>query len=231
MNDRVRLVTFDLDDTLWEVDPVIRRADNRMRAWLGRHAPRLSAQVDDQRMGAIRHDILAANPDLAHDLTALRIAVLRSALERAGYRPAAARRMAQQAFDVFFTARNEVTWFDDVAPVLSRLRASGLVLGGLSNGNADFERTGLARYFAFHVSAADVGRGKPAPDMFHAAMAQAGVSADQMVHVGDSVEHDVAGAVAARVRAVWLNRSGARATLPDGVLQIRSLHELSPLLD
>ena len=37
----IQLITFDLDDTLWDVGPVIHSAENSLRDWLGQHAPRL----------------------------------------------------------------------------------------------------------------------------------------------------------------------------------------------
>ena len=202
-----------------------------MRQWLAEHAPLLDERVDTEQMMQLRRALVGAEPQLRHDLTALRIRVLEVALGAAGYTPDDAASLARSAFDVFYAARNEVQWFDDVEPLFRRLSARGLVLGGLSNGNADFERTGLSRWFAFHFCSADVGSSKPAPDMFHAALERAGVPAPEALHVGDSLEHDVAGARAANVAAVWLTRETVDGEAPDGVARIRSLHELDALLD
>ncbi len=68
--------------------------------------------------------------------------------------------------------------------------------------------------------------------MFVVALARAGVSSRAAVHVGDSLECDVAGAQAAGFKAVWLNRGGAANTTglqPDA--EISSLHELDTVLD
>ena len=40
----IRLITFDLDDTLWDNRPVILGAEAAMRDWLALHTPRLAAQ-------------------------------------------------------------------------------------------------------------------------------------------------------------------------------------------
>ena len=51
---------------------------------------------------------------------------------------------------------------------------------------------------------------KPHPDMFHAALEQAGVAPAQMVHVGDNPEHDIQGAKAVGMRTVWMNARGVQ---------------------
>ena len=51
--------------------------------------------------------------------------------------------------------------------------------------------------------------------------------ADQTVHVGDSLENDVAGARAAGIRPVLVRRDGAA---PPGVESIATLRELPALL-
>jgi putative hydrolase of the HAD superfamily len=83
--------------------------------------------------------------------------------------------------------------------------ARDYTLGALTNGNADIYKTDAGEYFDFAFLAEDIGTSKPHPDMFEAAIQHAGVSAAQIVHVGDNPEHDIRGAREAGMRSVWMN--------------------------
>ena len=50
-----------------------------------------------------------------------------------------------------------------------------------------------------------MGASKPAPDMFHAALALTGAKPEEVVHVGDNPEHDVLGALEVGMHAIWIN--------------------------
>jgi FMN hydrolase / 5-amino-6-(5-phospho-D-ribitylamino)uracil phosphatase len=114
--------------------------------------------------------------------------------------------LASPAFDVFFAARNQVTLYEDALPAL-RWLASRYPLVALTNGNADLDRIGLSGYFAACVTATGLGVGKPDVRAFTAAAAAAGVHRHQVLHVGDDVQLDVLGAMAAGMQAVWVNRT------------------------
>ena len=122
--------------------------------------------------------------------------------------------------------------YDDVLACLASLRARGLRVGALTNGNADvFACPTLAPLFDFSVSAADAGAMKPHLAPFLAAAAAAEVPPNAIVHVGDSPESDVSGALAAGMRAVLLDRRGSADTAVEPHATIASLAELETVLD
>lgn len=209
-------ILFDLDDTLWPIAPVIAEAELTLHAWLAAHAPQVAAQwsVDDLR--AQRAQLAAAQPELLVDLGALRRASLQAAFAAAGADTA----HVEGAMRHFFAARNAVTPYDDVLPGLLKLRQH-VQLGTISNGNADLEVIGLAHHFAVSLAAARFGAAKPDPGIFRAACQALGVAPADAVYVGDDLALDVAGAQAAGLRAVWMNRHGAAlppgAAVPDAV--------------
>lgn len=196
-------ITFDLDDTLWAIDPVIERAEQRMHAWLAEHYPRLPERYSVTALRTLRDDMLGLRPDLAHDLSALRLESLAMAAQRCGYD----RDVAEGAFAVMLQARNEVELFADVLPVLTEL-SGRLTLGGLTNGNADIALVGLNGLLRFCTSARQIGVAKPHPGIFEAASRAAGVPPNQILHVGDDPQRDVHGARDAGMRTVWVNRTG-----------------------
>jgi putative hydrolase of the HAD superfamily len=115
--------------------------------------------------------------------------------------------MVQEAFGVFFRARNEVVLYDDVRPALERLVHTHRLFA-ISNGNADLGVIGLDDFFEANLSAREAGMLKPDPRIFDLLLQRSGLQAEEVVHVGDDPEADVEGARGAGVKPVWLNRDG-----------------------
>lgn len=226
---RIQLITFDLDDTLWDTAPVIVSAEAILREWLTEHAPNLGA-VPVEHLWAIREQILSREPGFKHRISALRRRVLFHALEEVGYDHGQASDLADKGFEVFLHARHQLQIFPEVQPTLEKL-ANHYALGVVTNGNADVRRLGLADYFKFALCAEDIGIGKPDARLFHEALQRGGAMAETAVHIGDHPGDDIAGAQQAGLRAIWFNPAGKvweAEKAPDA--EIRSLSELPALL-
>jgi putative hydrolase of the HAD superfamily len=117
--------------------------------------------------------------------------------------------------------------YPDAGPALAGLRARGLGLVCVSNWDVSLpqvlERCGLGGAFDGVVTSAGSGARKPDPAIFEAALALAGSAPAQTVHVGDSAEEDAAGAAAAGIRCLLIDR--------DGGGDIESLAEVADRLD
>lgn len=102
--------------------------------------------------------------------------------------------------------------FEDTAPSLSALRSAGMTLVCVSNWDASLGEVlagcDLSEALDGIVTSAECGARKPDPAIFTAALELAGCAADEAVHVGDTIEEDVAGAEAAGIRALLLDRKG-----------------------
>lgn len=204
---RYALITFDLDDTLWDVAPVLARAEQRVEQWMRVHCPRVPERFDRAALMDLRRRLHRERPELQHRISELRIEAMRLALLAAGHDEASARRLAARAFAVFMEGRHDIEPFAGVDTVLAGL-ARHYVLGALTNGNADVFRLPLGRHFRFAFSAEALGASKPAPGHFEAALRAADVTPERALHVGDHLEHDVLGARRAGMTAVWFNRAG-----------------------
>lgn len=178
-----------------------------MRAWLKPRVPEF-AGLHAETLNEIRRAAMAADPDIAHDISRLRIRILWDAIEHCGYASATARELALGAFDTFLDWRHRVTYFDDALDTLELLHGR-YTLAALTNGNADFARLGLDRLFAFGYCAADVGASKPHPEMFERALAHAGVTPAEAVHVGDHPVDDIEGARGVGMHTVWVDLNDA----------------------
>ena len=197
----MRAITLDLDDTIWPIGPEILRAENALGEWLREHAPRTAARYPLEAMRALRDEVAAEHPQLAHDFTRQRMFALERMLQLSEDDVG----LAHAAFEVFFAARCEVEHYDDSLDALDRL-AARVPLAALSNGNADLHRIGLMHVFRFQLGAREHGAAKPAASIFHVACEQLGCAPADVLHVGDDIEMDVVGAHRAGLRTCWINR-------------------------
>jgi HAD superfamily hydrolase (TIGR01549 family) len=221
-----KAVLFDLDDTLWPIAPVIAQAELSLYGWLQQHAPNVAAVHSIDTLRAARLALLEAEPALRRDLGALRRAGLHAAFDQVGEDAA----KVELAMQHFFAARNTVAPYGDVLPGLERLGRRVLV-GSISNGNADLRAIGLAHHFKVSVAAHELGRAKPDAAIFLAACALLEVAPQDAVYVGDDVLLDVRGAQQAGLRAVWLNRTGSSVHLEHGVAPDAICADFGELLD
>lgn len=222
----ISVITFDLDNTLWDVEPVLLRAEEAQRQWLLEHRPGAMEAFDHDALFTFKQSVWKRHPHLLHHVSQMRIQMLYELQIAAGYPELEARSGAQQAFDIFLAERRKVTLYEEALGVLEQL-AQRYTLGALTNGNADIYETDAAEYFDFAFLAEDIGASKPHPDMFLAAVNQAGVEAAEIVHVGDDPDHDVRGAREVGMRTVWVNTR--RMPWPGGVRADREIVTLAEL--
>ena len=192
----------------------------------------MAARYDRDALFRVRGAIVATTPDLQHDVSELRVQVLKTALVRTGYRAAEAERLARAGFEVFLASRHSIEYYEHAVEVLRTLRRR-YVIGALTNGNADVHRLDIGPFFHFAIQAGEVGRAKPEPAMFEEAMRRTHLRPHEIVHVGDHLENDVAAAKRLGWYTVWVNREGAPrpngTSAADG--EVACLSELPAVID
>ncbi|KRB83952.1 HAD family hydrolase [Noviherbaspirillum sp. Root189] len=210
----IKAVLFDLDDTLWPIVPVIKRAENLLFEWLQANVPTVAARVSIDGMRARRQMLMETDPVYQLDLRALRHAVLKEAFMEAGEELS----LVDEAMHVFSRARNEVPLFPEVEPTLRGLRER-YALASVSNGVSDLKAIGIAHLFDATIAAHSFGLAKPDAAIFHAACEALNVAPGEAVYVGDDPRLDVDGAQKAGLRAVWMNRKELQPLrpLPQGI--------------
>lgn len=249
----IRAILFDLDNTLLLEDAATFAALRRASELAGPLSGALAAAAAETAAALFRDaDIFpyahrfgiwwgeALWGRFAGDvpgLTALRAfapgfreGVWRTALDAVGLD----RGRAAELSAAFVTARRSDWAIDPAAgPTLDAL-AERYRLAIVTNGAPDVQReklegSGLGSRFGTVVISCEVGIGKPEAGIFSAAVERIGVAANDAVMVGDSAERDVAGAHAAGIRAVWLDRE--TAGLPSSAdIRITRLDELPAAL-
>jgi putative hydrolase of the HAD superfamily len=110
-------------------------------------------------------------------------------------------------------------------------------IGMITNGPTEVQRSkigllDLERRVDFLVISEEFGASKPDPTIFAEALRLGNATAREAVFIGDSPEHDIAGAKAAGIRSVWVNRTGrpwtADGLSPDAIAH--DLHDVRTLL-
>lgn len=223
----IRAICFDLDNTLWDVWPVIRRAEQAMYDFLALRYPRAVAATSIEAMRDGRARVALDYPHMAHDFSFLR----RQALREQAHACGCPERMVDEAFEVFLAARNQVELYAEVRPAL-RLLGGRYRLFTASNGNADLGRIGIRHFFERNVAAREVGALKPDAAVFHKVIEGTGLAPAEVLFVGDDPKLDVEGARRVGMQPVWMDRDGV--AWPPGLVlpphTVRSLDELVDLL-
>ncbi len=224
----VRAITLDLDDTLWPFAPIGARIERTLDAFLREHSPQTAEMFPVEAMRRLRERVFADNAHLIHDLSALRQLTIEHALRESGGDLA----LLDAAYAVFYAERNRVEYYPDSLAALERI-AARVPVAAVTNGNADLERVGIAHLFAFNLAAREHGAAKPHASIFRAACERLGCAHGDVLHVGDHIEADVAGAARAGLRSCWINREDRRWAHPELApdLEFDTLTALADWLD
>ena len=205
----IRLITLDLDNTLWDIEKTMVRAEKELRL----HLKSVSVNAFDiycsETTSEIRERLLREQPDLGSNLTEFRKLLLGEVFFRAGNSVQDSKMLANSAFNKFFEFRNKVVFFEGAIDVLKALSERYKVYA-LTNGNADVKMIGIDKFLSGAVSSADVGVSKPNPKIFEATLKKAGEEASSCIHIGDDYEDDIVGANNAGIASIWLNERGQK---------------------
>jgi putative hydrolase of the HAD superfamily len=225
---KIRALSFDLDDTLWPIGPTLANAEAALLAWFTKNTPKaLSIYQDTALVSDIREVVKSQFKDKMHDLSAIRKELIREVLLRAD-EPTSG---VDHAFHAFFQARQSVQLYPDVIAALDKL-SERFQLVPLSNGNADIEQVGLGQYFAHAISAQEFGVAKPDPRIFQHTADCLKLQAEEILHIGDDAYTDIVGAQGLQMPCVWINRE-ERAWPGTGAcpVTVKDLSELVSMLE
>jgi putative hydrolase of the HAD superfamily len=199
----IKVVTFDADGTLWDFERVMREAFALVLAKLRDHVPRHAGALTVDDLIRIRERVAGERAMQQATHEQIRLASFVRTLEELG---CAAPSLALQLTDLYLRHRFEgIRLFDDVELTLDRL--VDYRLGIVSNGNSYPDRCELPGRFQFTAFAQEHGARKPDRRLFEAAVHLAACRPEEILHVGDSLEDDVAGAKPLGIRTVWINRA------------------------
>ena len=225
---RTAAVFFDVDFTL--IYPGPRFQASGYHDSCARHGITVDPEMFDRAVAGASEVLEPADHIYSADLY---LRYTRRIIELMGGSSPGLEAVAQEIYDEWAEHRHFVLYGDTVE-TLRRLHEAGIRIGLISNSHrclasfqSHFELDGL---IAAAVSSPDHGFMKPHPRVFHAALELMNVPASDSVMVGDSLVHDVRGAMEVGMRGILLARDRDVDTRTDGVPVIKSLKELPALV-
>ena len=232
----IKVVAFDLDNTLWASEVVIRRAEHRLLNWFKDNVPQ--SKYDTVNLQVLRQDILRKHPELSNKVTELRRFTISEILKASGIENGSITETVNAAMRVFLKARNDVELFPGTKDVI-KLLAKKYIIGAITNGNADINSTTLAPYFSFSFSAEAVGWAKPCGEIFLHALNFTNSLPQEMIYVGDDPILDIDAANELGIHTVWLvnskspkrGKTEASVTISNITELTKAVSEIIQLLD
>ena len=205
MSKKIRVITFDLDDTLWDNVPTITKAEIETRKWIENKVGKINwGDLND--FLNLREELIKEDESIKWDISKLRKEIFRRKL--AHITPEKYRnKLVEDAFAVFISRRHEVMLFDGVEVALKQL-SKNFLLGVLTNGNADIFRFNIGKYFSFSVSSLEAKNSKPNRAHFDKAIEiMENIKFDEILHIGDHQVNDILAAYNLGIESLWFNNN------------------------
>lgn len=196
------VLSFDLDDTLYQNEDVIIKAEQAQFDAVCHLIPE-ARDVGITKWQKLKWQIAKSMPEVRHDVTEWRIQVIKQGLADFGITDTKA---IQQIYEVFYLARSNFDVPAETFSVLTKLKTKFKLIA-VTNGNVDINRIGLAPYFDAYYRAGEQNcRMKPYPDMLLKAVNDLSLSGpNKILHLGDNIKADIKSAQNAGVASLWFN--------------------------
>lgn len=198
-----KVISFDLDDTLYDNHPIIKKAELAFLVHLNKTYPEL-AQLTQKQWLLYRALIANELPELRHDVSLWRIQTLTRIMTIYGIPQYKAIAAAQKAFCEFVALRSDFIVPPENMQLLDKL-AKFYPIIAITNGNVDAHKIHLANKFQFVLKAGKGLKAKPQGDLFIEAARRLAINVSDILHVGDHLVSDVYGAQNSGAQAVWFN--------------------------
>lgn len=191
---KVKLISFDLDNTLYDNRPVIALAEQQSTRYLTSEFKAQNQLFDFSEFSAVRQELIEQtdNGSLYDDLTRLRKDVLSrvcASLDNADV-------IIEQALAIFLNHRSQVEIPQPINRMLEILAKNYKVVT-VTNGNCKAELLSCSSVFSQNYSPVHGFRAKPHPEMLHQVKEDFSLSTEQILHIGDSETSDGGAARAA----------------------------------
>ena len=201
------MITFDLDDTLWDNRPTITNAEIETRKWIESRVGSINwGDLNDFLL--LREALIEKDESIAWDISKLRIEIFKEKMKGLGS-SYDIQKLAEDAFDFFLKKRHEIKLFPGVESALKTL-SENYMLGILTNGNADIYKLSIGQYFEFSISSLEAQNSKPNKSHFELAKSHLpNLKYSEMLHIGDHQINDILGAHALGIEVLWFNNTRA----------------------
>ena len=205
MTKHIKLITFDLDDTLWDNRPTIIKAEIDTRKWIEDKVGEIE-WGDFNDFLNLRDDLIKEDQTIEWDISKLRKEIFRKKLRHItpeNFRD----EIVDKAFEIFIAKRHEIKLFEGVKESLKNLSRK-YTLGVLTNGNADVYKFDIGKYFKFSISSLEAKDSKPNRAHFDMAITKVkDISFENILHIGDHQINDILCAYNLGIDTIWFNNN------------------------
>ena len=207
MTNEIKMITFDLDDTLWDNKPTITNAEIKTRKWIEDRVGTIDwGDLNDFLQ--LRETLIRKNKSISWDISKLRIEIFKEKI-KGHVSNNEITKLAEDAFSYFMKKRHEIELFPGVEDALNAL-SEKYMLGVLTNGNADIYQLPIGKYFEFSISSFEAQDSKPNKPHFELAKSHLpNLKYSEMLHIGDHQINDIFGAHALGIKVLWFNNTKA----------------------
>ena len=201
------MITFDLDDTLWDNRPTITNAEIETRKWIESRVGSINwGDLNDFLL--LREALIEKDKSIAWDISKLRIEIFKEKMKGLGS-SYDIQKLAEDAFDFFLKKRHEIKLFPGVEDVIKNL-SKNYTLGVLTNGNADIYKLNIGKYFKFSIRSLEAQDSKPNKSHFELAKNyHLNITYNEMLHIGDHQINDIFAADQLGIKTLWFNNNNA----------------------
>jgi len=186
---KIKVISFDLDNTLYDNSPVIAQAEKRSQEYLALEFRKQNQNYDINVFKKIRQTLFESKDISFDNLTYLREECLRrvcSVLQNS-------ESIVQQATAIFINLRQQANIPKEITGMVKDL-SERYILVSITNGNCDANNLTVGKYFDKHYSPQQGHRAKPHIAMYQTVLDDFQICADQLLHIGDEEESDGLGA-------------------------------------
>lgn len=205
---KIKVISFDLDDTLYDNVPVINKAQDDFNNYLNDyyHTYIFNQNYNEQ----IRDSLYLKDPNLKDDVSKTKQEVIRTILKLHNFD--CTDEIIDKHFAHFLNLRARVSVDERVIELLKKLREK-YQLACISNGNMDINKTSLANCFDYNLRPVyKKYRAKPQSDLFLKLCSLSLCKASEILHVGDDVLTDIQGACFSSYNVAFIDGGYAKKT-------------------
>ena len=185
MVSEIKVISFDLDDALYDNQPVLQNAEHRCNEFLEKQFNRQNIQFSLEAFYSIRHRLMSSVDHAMENMTLMRQVAIREFcvnLEEADL-------ITQQALAIFLQARSQATVPSKIFSMMEIL-ASRYLLVSVTNGNCDPGQLSIGKFFHKNYSPVEGYRAKPHPQMLLQVIEDFKLDKSELLHIGDSLDKD-----------------------------------------
>ncbi len=200
--EKVTALTFDLDDTLYDNEPIIKKAEDYIIQYINERYFNNTDFMNSKISDLYRSKMKQVIPELENDVSLLRYFMYAEILKDNGYERIVACKEAEHLIHEFIKVRSQIIVPNYVPQVLKEL-SKKYILISLSNGNVSLKNTILDGCFDIDIRPNINIPNKPDPQIFQQVKDRLHLKGSQICHIGDNETTDVLGAYNSGFRTIW----------------------------